>query len=124
MKVLQVKSPVLIQTFSESLIHTFLVHLWTHVYVCFYVKVKVLVAQPRPTLRPLDGSSPGSCVRGIIQAGILEWMRDIPHSEIELESPTSQAGSLPPEPQGQPPVSVYHKAKHNSLQHSFSLLFC
>ena len=49
-KVLWVKS-LFIQTFSDSLIHTFLVHPWTHVYVCYYVKVKVLVTQPRLTLR-------------------------------------------------------------------------
>ena len=39
------------------------------------VEVKVLVAQPRPTLcDPMDCSPPGSSVRAILQARILEWV--------------------------------------------------
>ena len=38
-------------------------------------KVKVLVAQPCPTLcDPRDCSPPGSSVHGILQARILEWV--------------------------------------------------
>ena len=39
------------------------------------MKVKVLVAQSRPTLwDPMDYSPLGSSVRGILQARILEWV--------------------------------------------------
>ena len=39
------------------------------------VKVKVLVAQPHPTLcDPMDSSSPGSSVYGIFQAWIPQWV--------------------------------------------------
>ena len=42
---------------------------------CAQIKVKVLVAQSRPTLcNPMDGSPPGSSVHGIPQARILEWV--------------------------------------------------
>ena len=35
----------------------------------------MLVAQPHPTLfDPIDCSPPGSSVRGILQARILEWV--------------------------------------------------
>ena len=38
-------------------------------------KVEVLVTQSCPTLcHPVDCSSPGSSVHGILQAGILEWV--------------------------------------------------
>ena len=38
-------------------------------------KVKVLVTQSCPTLcDPMDYNPPGSSVRGILQAGILEWV--------------------------------------------------
>ena len=44
---------------------------------------------------------------GILQARILEWVAfpspgDIPNLGIEPRSPTLQADSLPPEPQGKP----------------------
>ena len=65
--------------------------------------VKVLVAQLCLTLcDPMNGSSPGFSVHGILQARILEWVA-IPFSRgssqprrlrIELESPTLQADSL------------------------------
>ena len=41
---------------------------------CVNVKLKVLVAQPFPTLcDPMDSSPPGSSIHGILQARILEW---------------------------------------------------
>ena len=75
-------------------------------------KVKVLVTQSCPTLctgyRSTDYCLPGSCVHGILQARILEWVA-IPFSRgsswprdqtwvscIKLESPALQADSLPP----------------------------
>ena len=46
-------------------------------------------------------------VHGILQAGILEWYPfpspgDLPSPGIEPRSPTSQADSLPAEPQEKP----------------------
>ena len=39
------------------------------------LKVKVLIAQLRPTLyNPMDCSPPGFSVHGIIQARILQWV--------------------------------------------------
>ena len=56
-------------------------HIYVHIcikYVCVYIwilKVKVLGAQSCPTLwNPMDCSSPGSSVHGILQARILEWV--------------------------------------------------
>ena len=54
---------------------------------------------------------PGSSVRGILQARILEWvavlsLRDLPDSGIELGSPALQADSLPAEPAGKPKITV------------------
>ena len=47
----------------------------THVCVCMYVCVCVLVAQLCPILcDPMDCSPPGSSVHGIHQARILEWV--------------------------------------------------
>ena len=53
------------------------------------MKVKVLVTQPCPTLRPHGLKLTSSCVRGIIQAGILEWIA-IPFSRgsSPLRDPT------------------------------------
>ena len=46
----------------------------SHVYVHVCVCVCVLVAQLCPTLcNPMDCSSPGSSVHGILQARVLEW---------------------------------------------------
>ena len=52
-------------------------------------------------------SPPGSSVRGISQARILEWLPfpspgDLPNPGIEHESPALQADSLPCEPLGKP----------------------
>ena len=70
--------------------------------------VIVLVAQSCLTLcDPMDCSSPGSSVRGILPARILEWVavpfsRDLPNSRIEPASRALQEDSLPPEPPGKP----------------------
>ena len=49
---------------------------------------------------PMDCSSPGSSVHGILQARILEWVaipfsRDSSQPSVEPSSPTLQADSLP-----------------------------
>ena len=50
------------------------------------MKVKVLVVQSCPTLcDPMDCSTPGSSVRGILQARILQW----------VANPSSRVSSLP-----------------------------
>ena len=50
------------------------------------MKVKVLVAQPCPTLcDSMDCSLPGSSVHGLLQARILEW----------VSMPSSRASSPP-----------------------------
>ena len=59
-----------------------------------------------PTLcDPMDCSSPGCSVYGILQARILEWVvmpssGDLPLPRIEPGSPALQADSLPSEPPG------------------------
>ena len=46
-----------------------------YLFILYWKKVKVLVTQSSPTLCDLiDCSPPGSSVRGILQAGILEWV--------------------------------------------------
>ena len=61
--------------------------------LCTCLKVKVLIARLCLTLRdPMDCSPPGSSVRGILQAGILEW----------VTMPSSRASS---QPRDQTPVS-------------------
>ena len=58
------------------------------------------VAQSCPTLcNPVDCSPPGSSVRGILQARILEWVA-ISFSGIEPRSPALQADVLTSEPPG------------------------
>ena len=52
------------------------------------------------SVTPMDCSPPGSSVRGILQARILEWVAisspgDLPNPGIELGSPTLQADSIP-----------------------------
>ena len=72
------------------------------------VKVKVLVAQPCPTLcKPMSRSPPGSSVHGILQARILEWVamlcsRGSSQSGIDPRFPALQEDSLPCEPPGKP----------------------
>ena len=55
---------------------------------------------------PVDCSPPGSCVPGILQARILEWVAtslgDLPNPKIKFRSPALQADSLPSEPPGKP----------------------
>ena len=72
------------------------------------VSVKVLVVQLCPTLcDPMDCSSPGSSVQGILQAWILEWV-GIPSSRKSSRHRDwtcvshIQADSLPSEPSGKP----------------------
>ena len=73
-------------------------------------KVKVLIAQSRPTLcDPKDCSPPGSSVHGILQARILEWVTirspgDLPNPGIEPGSPTLQANSSLSELPGKPVI--------------------
>ena len=61
-----------------------------------------------PTLcDPMDCSLPDSCVHGIFQARILEWVaisfsRDLPDPEIEPRSPALEADALTSEPPGKP----------------------
>ena len=56
-----------------------------------------LVAQPCPTLcDPTDCSPPGSSVRGMFQARVLEWVafpfsKDLPNPGIKTRSPTFQS---------------------------------
>ena len=71
-----------------------------------HLKIKVLVSQLCPTLwDPMDWSPPGSSVRGILQARILEWAA-IPSSRgsswLGDQTPVSalQADSLQLEPPG------------------------
>ena len=76
--------------------------------MCAYV----LVAQSCLTLcSPMDCSSPGFSVHGILQARILEWVaipfsRDLPKPGIEHESPALHADSLSSEPPGKPYTSI------------------
>ena len=76
------------------------------------VCVCVLVAQPCPTLcDPINCSSPGSSVHGILQARILEWQpfpssRDLLDQEIQPRSLALQADSLPPEPPKKPFIEL------------------
>ena len=64
----------------------------------------MLVAQSCPTLcDSMDCSPPGSSVRGILQARILEWAAipppgGLPDSAIKPRSPALQADSLLSEP--------------------------
>ena len=71
----------------------------------------VLVTHLFPILcDPMDSSSPGSSVHGILQTRILEWVAipspgDLPDPGIEPRSPALQADSLPSEPPGKPILS-------------------
>ena len=59
------------------------------------------VIQSCPTLSdPVDCSLPGSCIHGILQARILEWVaisfsKDLPNPEIKPGSPALEADVLP-----------------------------
>ena len=73
---------------------------------CFWVKVKVLVAQSYLTFcNPMDCSLPGSSGHGILQARYCSGLSfpspgDLPNPRIEPRSPTLQADSLRSEPPG------------------------
>ena len=59
---------------------------------------------------PMDCSLPGSSLRGILQARVLEWVAisspgDLPNPGIEPGSPAFQADALTSEPPGKPPQS-------------------
>ena len=72
-----------------------------------------LVAQSYSTrCNPMDCSLPGSSVRGILQAQILEWFaisfsRHLPNPGIEPRFPTMQVDPLLSEPPGKPGALVY-----------------
>ena len=71
-----------------------------------------LFAQSCPTLcDSMDYRPPGSSVYGILPARILDWLPfpspgHLPHPEIELMFPASQADSLPLSHQGQFTLSM------------------
>ena len=80
-------------------------------------KSEVKVLQFYPTLcNPMDCSPPGTCVHGILQARILEWVV-IPFSRGSFQptdrtnpgSPTMQADYLPSEPPGKPSYTPVKK---------------
>ena len=82
-----------------------------HARVCMCMCARTMMLQFCWTLcDPVDCSPPGSSVRGIPQARILEWVampssRDLPNAGIEpclLCLPHWQAGSLSPVPPGKP----------------------
>ena len=63
----------------------------------------------------MDCSLPGSSVRGILQARILEWVaipfsEDLPDPGLKPRSPTLQADSLPSKSPGKPHFALYHLA--------------
>ena len=75
-------------------------------YQSYWVYCCCLLAKPRPTLcDPMDCSPPGSSVRGIFQAGILEWV-----------AISFSRGSFPSQLRDQTPIScigrwiLYHWA--------------
>ena len=77
----------------------------------------MLVAQSRLTLcDPMDYSLPGSSVRGILHARILEWVdispRGLLNPRIEPGLPAFQAHSLPSEPPGKPKKTVHIYTKY------------
>ena len=83
--------------------------IWVTPHCNVFIKVMMyLVAQSRQTLcNPVDCSSPGSSVCGILQARILEWVPcpppgDLPDPGIKPWSPVLQADSLPSDPPGKP----------------------
>ena len=75
---------------------------------CWPLKKEREVAQLCPTLcDPMDCSLPGSSVRGIFQARILEWVaisftKDLPKPVIEPRSPALEADALLSEPPRKP----------------------
>ena len=94
-----------------------------------YAMLSCLVIQLCPTLcSPMDCSTPGPSVHGILQARILEWTampssRDLPNPGTEPGSPTLQVDSLPAELSGKavtihnPTNSVGRFPFPHTLQH-------
>ena len=87
------------------------------------LKVKMLVTQCCPTLcNPMNCSPPGSSVRKIVQARILEWVA-IPFSRgssqhtDQTRSPALQVDSLSSEPPWKP-----HSVFYNSTKTSYEYL--
>ena len=85
---------------------------------------KVLVAQLCPTLcHPMDCSSPGSSVHGILQVRILGWVV-VPSSRgsSDLKSDPHllcllwQVGSLSTEPSGKPYGSTHARKKNHQFR--------
>ena len=80
--------------------------------VSLLLVVVQLLSRAQLFCKPMDCSPPGSSVRGISQARILEWVCHLLLQgifPIELTSPAWQAGSLPPVPPGKPD---YRKSYH------------
>ena len=59
------------------------------------MKCEVLVAQPSPTLcDPMDCSPPGSSLRGILQARILEWVAIVFSRQFSLPRDETQVSRI------------------------------
>ena len=94
--------------------------------------VKVLVTLLCPTVcDPMDCTSPGSSVHGILQARIREWVAipspgDLPDPAIKPESLTLQADSLPSEPLGTTANSDKSRHRIKKQRHHFvnKVLYC
>ena len=99
------------------------VGVWVCVGVCVCVCVYrcVLVIQFSLTLcNPMDYSSPGISVCGILQARILGWVPfpspgDLPNPRIEPRSPALQADPLLFETPGKPSTTLSFKAASQNL---------
>ena len=75
--------------------------------------LKVLVAQSCLTLcNPMDCSPPGSCVCGILQARILEWVTFLLQEDLSPRSSALQTDSLLSEP---PRCCIYRRICHSHL---------
>ena len=90
----------------QKLLSSMRYHLF--IYCFIFVTVTVKITQQCPTLsNPVDCSSSGSSVHGILQEKLLEWIafpfsRDLPNSGIKPGFPALQADSLPSEPPVKP----------------------
>ena len=94
-------------------------NLWKQCVLC-------LVTQSCPThCDPLDCSPPGSCVHGVLQARILEWVA-MPSSRGSSQptSPALQADSLSPEPPGKPKNTEVGSLPLLTQESNLDLLHC
>ena len=71
----------------------------------------------------MDYSLPGSSVRGISQARILEWLSfpspgDLPNSGIEPMSPSLAGGFFATEPPGKQSLSCFYSFSQEELRQS------